>query len=471
MTSNRNLTLFSLMAFLLVILACAKEQLADVLEIPSGTTPLPENPQRRDGDPIKGYDYLKNGDFIGGGIPYDIYSAFPSNLSNENLLARTGDNANIPPGFNVFTTADGAKIVGGVTCFGCHATKINGQFIPGLGNSMMDFTQPTAQLFTVIDFAVRSKYKDGSPERKAFDPYFRGAKAVAPYTVMPFKGINPAFMLEQAGVAHRTLATLAWNDNTVFPLPANLIGSDVPPLWNVSKKYALYYNGMGRGDFTKLLMQVAVVAVEDTVTARRVNNNFKDVLAWLQNLKAPAYPGSIDATLAASGSKIYSAKCAACHGQSGAQPSYPNLLVNLDKVGTDPAYANYFLTNPNFNDWYTKSWYGQSPRQSAAKPSAGYVAPPLDGVWATAPYLHNGSVPTLEDLLNSPQRPQYWRRSFDSNDYDLNKVGWKYTVETGPTDANTYNTQLSGYGNQGHTFSDSLTPDERKALLEYLKKW
>jgi len=471
MTPKRKLTWFSLMAFLLIILACAKESNFSV-KIPDGTTELPYNPQPGGGNAAKGYDYLKYGDFIGGGIPYDIYTAFPSNLSNENLLARTGDNANIPPGFNVFTTADGAKMVGGVTCFGCHATKINGQFIPGLGNSLMDFTQPTAQLFTVIDFAVRSKYKDGSPERKAFDPYLRGAKAVAPYTVMPFKGINPAFMLEQASVAHRTLGTLAWNDNPVFPIPSNVIGSDVPPLWNVRFKDALYYNGMGRGDFTKLLMQVAVVAVEDTVTARRINNNFKDVLAWLQQIPAPIYPNPLNADLVAEGLKIYTSKCAKCHGEyNNLQPQYGSLLVNLDKIGTDPVYANYFLTNPNFNDWYTKSWYGQSPRQSAAKPSAGYVAPPLDGVWATAPYLHNGSVPTLEDLLYSPQRPKYWRRTFDSNDYDLNKVGWKYTAETGPTDANTYNTQLSGYGNQGHTFSDALSADERKALLEFLKKF
>ncbi len=470
MSQKQKIKGFSILLFLLISLACAKEQASGLVEPPSGTTPLPENPQRRDGDGLKGYDYLRNGDFIGGGIPYDIYTAFPSNLSTENLLARTGDNANIPPSFNVFTTAAGAKMVGGVACFGCHSAKINGQFIAGLGNSTMDFTQNNTQLFTILDFAVKAKYKENTPEWQAYEPYSRGAKTVSPYTVLPFKGINPAFMLEQAGVAHRTGATLAWNVNPVFPIPANVIGSDVPPLWNVGKKYALYYNGMGRGDFTKLLMQVAVVAVEDTVTARRINNNFKDVLAWLQNLKAPTYPNQIDATLVETGSKIYAAKCAACHGQSVAPASYPNLLVDLDKVGTDPTYANYFLINPSFNDWYTQSWYGQSPRKSAAKPSAAYVAPPLDGIWASAPYLHNGSVPTLEDLLYSPQRPKYWRRSFDSNDYDLAKIGWKYTSETGPTDTNTYNTQLNGYSNQGHAFSDALTAEERKALLEFLKK-
>ncbi|MCB0577028.1 MAG: hypothetical protein KDC61_20890, partial [Saprospiraceae bacterium] len=104
-------------------------------------------------------------------------------------------------------------------------------------------------------------------------------------------------------------------------------------------------------------------------------------------------------------------------------------------------------------------------------PNSGYVAPPLDGIWATAPYLHNGSVPTLEDLLNSPQRPAYWKRTFDNTEaeYDKVKVGWKYSVETSQADADTYNTTLAGYRNQGHTFGDVLGADDRKALIEYLK--
>jgi mono/diheme cytochrome c family protein len=471
MDTTRRLFLLAALS-LLAMGYCKDESIgAPDPEIPSGTSVLPTNLQPLNGNAAQGWAYLRTGDFIGGGIPLQIYRSFPTNLSDENLLQREGSNAKLPPGFNAYTTPSGVEVASGVTCFGCHSGKINGQFIPGLGNSLLDFTQNNSTLFNFLELGIRNRYGEQSAEWKAFEPYGRGSKVVLPYIVLPFKGINPAFALEQASVAHRRPADLNWNGGkTIYPIPTESIGSDVPPLWLAKKKYALYYNGMGRGDFSKLLMQVAVVAVEDTVNARRINNNFKDVVAWLQQLQAPPYPGTIDLALAAKGKTIYAKNCQACHGTYGAEESYPNLLVRLDKVGTDSAYANYFMENISFSNWYTQSWYGQSSPRSEARPSRGYVAPPLDGVWATAPYLHNGSVPNLEDLLNSPQRPKYWRRNFDDKDYDVQKVGWKYSIETSATDKQTYNTTLKGYGNGGHTYGDQLDAAERKALLEYLKQ-
>lgn len=103
------------------------------------------------------------------------------------------------------------------------------------------------------------------------------------------------------------------------------------------------------------------------------------------------------------------------------------------------------------------------------EPFNGYIAPPLDGIWITAPYLHNGSVPTLEALLNSKLRPAYWSRDFNNPQYDYEQMGWKYSREAGPRGTEVYNTTLPGYGNYGHTFGDRLTDKERKAVIEYLK--
>lgn len=96
-----------------------------------------------------------------------------------------------------------------------------------------------------------------------------------------------------------------------------------------------------------------------------------------------------------------------------------------------------------------------------------YAARPLHGVWAAAPYLHNGSVPTLADLLTPPdERPKEF--PLGHRDYDPEKLGfrtdlpreqWKYTVKTAET----------GNGNGGHTYGTDLSGDEKKALLEYLK--
>lgn len=138
-------------------------------------------------------------------------------------------------------------------------------------------------------------------------------------------------------------------------------------------------------------------------------------------------------------------------------------------IGTDSLLASSYQAYPEYHNWYNGSWYAKGPHKAELRPTDGYIAPPLDGVWATAPYLHNGSVPTIEALLDSPQRPVYWRRSFDNFDYDSTQLGWRYMVETIPSDSNTYDTSQPGYGNSGHTFGDKLNPEERKAVLEYLK--
>ena len=98
----------------------------------------------------------------------------------------------------------------------------------------------------------------------------------------------------------------------------------------------------------------------------------------------------------------------------------------------------------------------------------GYANMPLDGLWLRAPYLHNGSVPTLRDLLKPPdQRPKVFFRGYDGYDYD--NVGF---VSSGP-DAerfgSRYDTTVQGNNNSGHLYGTNLSQAEQDALLEYLK--
>jgi hypothetical protein len=145
----------------------------------------------------------------------------------------------------------------------------------------------------------------------------------------------------------------------------------------------------------------------------------------------------------------------------------------------------------------------------------GYQAPPLYGIWASAPYFHNGSVPTVEQVLKSADRPAMWMRQtatlsgvtgFDTSlsAIDTTRLGWNHTVltcdptstlkftscspvrdqatiyetftGTGPvvqTGTNAqrmiYNTKISGNSSSGHTFADVLTDAQRLAIIEYLK--
>ena len=432
---------------------------------PFQTQQIPPEEQRI-GEAAAGYDYLLYGDYVGSGVPADMWLDL-SQPDNRNLLERSGDSAQIAHAYNLFEAPNGVEVVGGLNCFGCHAGFLEGEFVVGLGNSAMDFTSSRGSFYDLLEGLIINTYGEDSPEWAASEPLVRGAQATSPWIETPFVGPSPAMRLEQVAAAHRIPGDLSWSDDPRYNLPQQTIASDVPPWWNVGKKNALYYNGMGRGDIARMLMQISVVGLIDLAQAQSIDSNMPDVYSWLLDLEAPVYSGTIDESLAANGQNVFEDHCSRCHGSYGEDDTYPNLLVHLDEVGTDPEYAMYFIDNPELPNWFNDSWYGVD-GNSKMQPEPAYIAPPLDGIWASAPYLHNGSVPTLRALLDSSQRPSTWRRDFSGSAYDHENLGHIYTVPDSP-DIDTYDTAVTGYGNQGHTFGDALSTGDRDALLEYLK--
>jgi hypothetical protein len=105
---------------------------------------------------------------------------------------------------------------------------------------------------------------------------------------------------------------------------------------------------------------------------------------------------------------------------------------------------------------------------NSKSPLFAYKGRPLDGVWATAPFLHNGSVPTLYDLLRAPaDRPKTFNTG--TRNYDPAKGGY-VTDASAPGNSFTFTASGNGNSNEGHDYNvGKLTPDERAALLEYLK--
>jgi hypothetical protein len=200
-----------------------------------------------------------------------------------------------------------------------------------------------------------------------------------------------------------------------------------------------------------------------------------DVLAFIYSIQAPKYPKPIDEPLAKKGKVIFENLCSDCHGTYGKDEQYPNLLIPESNVGTDSMLNNSNFQYSNMIDWYNKSWFSKGDHPAMLTPFNGYIAPPLDGVWITAPYFHNGSVPTIEAVLNSKLRPKYWSKEnagniqSDSGNYNYDNLGWKYKANDGPGNKFIYNTTLPGYGNYGHNFGDKLTDGERKSVIEYLK--
>ena len=95
---------------------------------------------------------------------------------------------------------------------------------------------------------------------------------------------------------------------------------------------------------------------------------------------------------------------------------------------------------------------------------------PLDGVWLRAPYLHNGSVPTLRDLLEPVEnRPKAFYRGYDV--FDQVKLGFMTNVkEENGYRFFYYDTAQPGNNNTGHLYGTNLSENEKQALVEYIKK-
>ncbi len=464
---------------------------------------LPAEPQVY-GDPVRGRDLLLNGAFMSCGIPYKLWEVpalrdliaggFGGSEDLPRIPDRTGNNADMPYFLNAFEAPNGAEVVNG-NCLMCHGGQFNGELVVGLGNANADFTRGAGGGVTGIpldDAALDALGLDEAEKAELRKTFGRGA-VLGPLTDMHAVGMNPAEMFAVILMVHHDRETLEWSDEEVVPLiiydengePMDnetvRITSDPPPWWRAHKKNALFYNGMARGDHRATMALATSVCVDDLERARLVDEWFVDIQEFVRSVRPPAYPFAIDENLADTGHEVFVQNCAGCHGTYGdvdEEEWYPNLLIPLDVIGTDPVIANAGVVHsPQLVDWYNGSFYGGITRMEPNDPFPGYMPPPLDGIWATAPYLHNGSVPSIELMLNSSARPTYWRRvDLDSTNYDEEAVGWPwlavpYSWDDAPEDEKRYiydTTQFS-QSNDGHPFGDHLTPDQRRAVLEYLK--
>lgn len=466
-----NLKKLSLLGVLLVIYACSVQKgLPPVtLDKPEWKTyEVPPSPQSAEGDAEAGLQFLIYGDYLGTGIPWKSAKRRFGKKERDTIFYREGLNVHVPYLMNIFEAANGVTVMNG-NCFTCHAGALNGNITPTVGNSYSDFRKSYKPVADFTYWGMRIRYGKNSEEWAAFRDFGQYFRKMAPHIRTNQPGANPAFRLAEACMMHRHPGDLTYSEEPQFEMLSYPVATDVPPLWNVKKKNALYYDGIGRGDFSKLVFQASVLGIPDSTAAREALRGFRDVVAWLRTLEPPKWPGDIDRTKAERGKVLFENNCAKCHGTYGDNPTYPNKIVALDVVKTDPLYV-YYIQQSGIVKWYNSSWFAQSEPRSWFEPLPGYIAPPLDGIWASAPYLHNGSVPTLEALLNSRARPEKWQRFKDSREYDFSAVGWKYEIASrGKKRGLVYDTTLPGYGNGGHTFGDKFSGEERQAVLEYLK--
>ncbi len=463
---------------------------------------IPAAPQGT-GNAQRGWETLVQGDYMTCGIPAKLWQigAFQGFISTglggskdaPRIANRNDNNKDLPYFLNRFTSPEDGSDVMNANCLLCHGGRFDGELVVGLGNPEVDFTGGAGNGSggSPLTDQLLDAFGLNALEKAQLRKVFQRADVLGPRTSMRTIGMNPAEMFAVILMVHHDRDTLAWSDAEFIPLkvkdengdeiPNAIVTSDPPPWWRAHKKNGLFYNGMARGDHRGTMAVATSVCVDNVDRAKQVDELFKDINAFISSLRAPQYKRPINTALAETGHGLFVQNCAGCHGTYAERDEdewYPNLIIPLDIIGTDPVVANAGVVHaPELVTWYNNSFYGKVTPLLPNDPFVGYTPPPLDGIWATAPYLHNGSVPTIDLVLNSKARPKYWKRvDLDSRHFDEQAIGWPWVeVPYAQADAPMaeqkyiYDTTYFSQSNEGHQFGDHLSDSERRAVLEYLK--
>lgn len=343
-----------------------------------------------------------------------------------------------------------------MNCFACHGGSVAGQAYEGLPNAQI-------ALETLYADLRRTKVRMEVP----LTQMDRGSIAVPMGTTV---GTSNAVVF---GIALMTYRDKDLNLRP-FRMPPKLVHHDMdaPPWWNVSKRERLYIDGFVEKNH-RALIPFVMDQKNSGKKMRGWEGDFKKILAYIESLEPPEYPFEIDRDLAELGKRVFSKSCSSCHGTCREHPTYPARIVPIDEVRTDRVRLDALTVEHRRG--YDESWYAHYGTDETIHDPSGYQAPPLDGVWASAPYFHNGSVPTLWHVLNPDQRPAIWRRP-DNDAYDQDKVG--LMVESlarlpdnlrGDIRREYFDTSVAGKSATGHDYPARLSDEQKKALLEYLK--
>ena len=373
-------------------------------------------------------------------------------FSYYGLMESPGHSDNSPP-LGYVDTGDGNRVM---NCLACHAGKVAGRVIPGLPNSHFALQSLTEDVrLTKLTMFKKLGHLDLASLKLPLGTTHGTTNAVV------------------FGVVLGNLRDKDMNVDRSRPEPRQLHHDmDAPPFWNVKKKKSLYADGFAPKNH-RVLMQFMLLPKNDRATLISWEDDFKDIQAWIESLEAPQYPFKIVSELVGRGRVVFEKNCSRCHGTYGSEEKYEQIMVPLEEVGTDSVRLS--ALNGEHREWIRDGWMSRYGKDEVDVDPTGYVAPPLDGIWASAPYFHNGSVPTLWHVLHSTERPVVWKRTEDG--YDQKRVGLEVeefqslpeTAKSAYEQRSHFDTTRSGKSAAGHTFPDALIESDKQSLLEFLK--
>ncbi|MFN0193460.1 MAG: hypothetical protein ACKVP5_16045 [Aestuariivirga sp.] len=282
--------------------------------------------------------------------------------------------------------------------------------------------------------------------------------------------------------------------------PSERIGVvDFPSVWMQNPKRSMWLHWDGNNNKVEERNRSAAFGTGATFPTldRKSVKRFAD---YLDTAEPPSFEsiigaGLIDKAKAEQGKGVYMSYCARCHGPSGRDFTgrFVGQVTYIQYIGTDRHRLDNYTRDLLINQGALYA-SDSSERFQNFRKTNGYANAPLDGVWLRAPYLHNGSVPTLWDLLQpADKRPKGFYRGYDVYDPvklgfvsapselsdDLKKSLFCYAVNAAgeaecgafkPDNRGTCDAvSCKGNGNAGHEYGTKLSDADKYALIEYLK--
>jgi len=249
-------------------------------------------------------------------------------------------------------------------------------------------------------------------------------------------------------------------DNTFGP-------TDMPAIWNLKKYDNNRTNLNWAGDSYDAYSVVVDSALGLLGAAPHDKADFLSQVDWLvqylRQMPPPKYPGAINQEMAAKGKVVFDHACADCHASDKTGTRTPRSAVDTDSGRLD-TWNKQAAIDAN----QIVAQMGIQRRGLVEQPLDGYDTPFLDGIWLRAPYLHNGSVPNLRELLEpASKRTPVFYRGYDL--YDWVNVGFVTTGPGAQRAGTLFKVADRGNGNQGHEYGAGLSSSEKDALIEYLK--
>jgi mono/diheme cytochrome c family protein len=449
-------------------------------------------------DPVEHFKYGSIGGDVENGLPLEIMKvlprAFPQYLPKGAPHDFTAFGFVQEPGHAMpigFSMRQGFVPVTGLTCSACHVGTARASIDEpprtylGMGAKNLDlgayfqflFASASDERFSasylvplmqanganlsVVDRIIYSTVVIPTMKarlaasKKQFAPLFDSEPAFGPGRVDTF---NP-YKLNQLGESYPN------------GIPHDeLVGTAAfPSIWNQRVRIGMAMNWDGNAPRKKDRDMGAAFGAGATRKSIDVASIAR-ISDWLRDLPAPAYPWRIDSSKVPRGSQVFAQRCASCHALGGAMTGKVDPLAT---VRTDPyRHRSYTAQLNTLLSDYGKGYEWQIKDMA---PTSGYANKPLDGVWAHAPYLHNGSVPSLMDLLTPEDKRNGGRPTFYVGHavYDTVNVGTRTDIaDSHGRPSFLFDMRLPGNSNVGHSgplYGTDLSDTDKRALVEYMK--